>query len=291
LNQINSAIAQHSEFVEFADLVSRVFSKWKARNSSVLMGISTGTRPSIVIEALSEDLLRTFSTVDLVDKYDMYQQLMSYWTDTMQDDIYLIVTEGWQANTDLVPPELIKERHFASEQKIVAELEYEKDEIVQQIEQLVDENTGEDGLLEEVVNERGNITKTLLKARIKEIEGDHDYHDELAVLNRYLTLKDQFTLVTKNAREAQKTLATKVMSHYQMLSEDEVKQMVVRDKWIASMDSKATIEIDRISGLLAARLLVLAERYAKPLPKLLDELEILQARVDQHLLSMGYVCD
>ena len=38
---------------------------------------------------------------------------------------------------------------------------------------------------------------------------------------------------------------------------------------------------------LAGRIRELAERYATPLPKLIDEVEILAARVDEHLKKMG----
>src|SRR6266513_4133177 len=54
----------------------------------------------------------------LVDPYDVYQHLMDYWAETMQDDVYLLVLEGWksvldgQPNTDLIPQLLIVTRYF-----------------------------------------------------------------------------------------------------------------------------------------------------------------------------------
>ena len=32
----------------------------------------------------------------LVDAYDAYQQLMTYWNDTLQDDCYMISRDGWK---------------------------------------------------------------------------------------------------------------------------------------------------------------------------------------------------
>ena len=70
-----------------------------------------GDRPKALIETLSEDLLETFRpTSALIDPYDVYQHLMDYWAETMQDDAYMIVSDGWKAmpngkpNTDLIPP-------------------------------------------------------------------------------------------------------------------------------------------------------------------------------------------
>ena len=31
----------------------------------------------------------------LLDEYDVYEQLMTYWHDTMHDDVFLIMNEGW----------------------------------------------------------------------------------------------------------------------------------------------------------------------------------------------------
>jgi type I restriction enzyme M protein len=47
--------------------------------------------------------------------------------------------------------------------------------------------------------------------------------------------------------------------------------------------------IDRVSQTLTGRIRLLAERYTTPLPKLEDEVEVLAARVAEHLKRMGAV--
>jgi len=42
------------------------------------------------------------------------------------------------------------------------------------------------------------------------------------------------------------------------------------------------------SQALTGRIRQLAERYATPLPKLAEEVELLAARVDEHLKKMGF---
>ena len=92
-----------------------------------------GGKPKELFEMLSEDLLKTFQEAPLVDPYDVYQHLMDYWAETMQDDVYQIVVEGRQAvsdgqlNTDLIPPALMVIRYFATEQAAIEKLDAARD--------------------------------------------------------------------------------------------------------------------------------------------------------------------
>jgi type I restriction enzyme M protein len=72
-----------------------------------------------------------------------------------------------------------------------------------------------------------------------------------------------------------------------MLSEAEIKTLVVDDKWMARLSAAVQGELDRVSQTLTGRIRELAERYAMPLPKLTEEVETLAARVDEHLKKMG----
>ena len=88
-------------------------------------------------------------------------------------------------------------------------------------------------------------------------------------------------------KDTQKILDAKVAAKYGTLSEDEIKTLVVDDKWLTQLDSDVQSELDRVSQALTGRIRQLAERYAAPLPKLTEEVEILTARVDEHLKKMG----
>ena len=101
-----------------------------------------GSHPKQLIEVLSEDLLRVFTEARLIDRYDVYQHLMSYWTDTMQDDVYMIALDGWKANSDLIPPQLIINRYFAAEQQNIEKLEAARDAITNRLEELDEEYGG-----------------------------------------------------------------------------------------------------------------------------------------------------
>ena len=79
----------------------------------------------------------------------------------------------------------------------------------------------------------------------------------------------------------------KVFAKYGQLTVDDIKTLVVEDKWLSTLASAVQGELDRVSQTLTGRIRLLAERYATPLPQLTDEVEKLAARVDQHLKKMG----
>ncbi len=62
----------------------------------LLKGFAKDGHPKPLIETIAEDLLATFQTAPLLDAYDVYQHLMDYWAETMQDDCYLIADDGWR---------------------------------------------------------------------------------------------------------------------------------------------------------------------------------------------------
>jgi len=295
VGDIEATIFGHAEFSAFNQSVTALFGKWKKANTPKLRGIAVGGRPKALVEALSEDLLETFKKARLLDAYDVYQHLMNYWAATMQDDVYMLVQEGWKAviggkpNTDLIPEPLIVRRYFAAEQEAIEQLEVGRDAITRQIEEIAEEHGGEDGLLAEAKTDKGTLTKASVKARLAEIEDDNDAGDERKLLAEYLAFIEKESAASKQVKDAQKALAAKVAAKYPKLSEDEIKTLVVDDKWLAALAADVQSELDRVSQALTGRIRQLAERYATPLPKLTREVESLAARVDEHLKKMGAV--
>jgi len=286
---VKSVIHAHPEYKAYIQAVGELYMEWQTNNMPHLVALCIGSSPKQLIEALSEDMLRVFGEARLIDKYDVYQHLMSYWTDTMQDDIYMIALDGWKANSDLIPPQLIINRYFAADQQYIENLEAAREAITRQMEELDEEHGGEGGLLEEAKNDKGKITKASINVRLKDILTDPDATDERAMLNEYFTLLEQETEASKKIKDAQKALDAKVAARYKMLSEDEVKTLVVEDKWLTTLASDVQTELNRISQALTGRIKQLAERYATPLPRLSEEVEVLSGKVDAHLKKMGFV--
>jgi type I restriction enzyme M protein len=302
-SQIKLAIFEHPEFTRFNQSVTALFEGWKVANTERLMGIQLGDRPKLLIEVLSESLLDIFRSnahvATLIDPYGVYQHLMDYWAETMQDDAWMISTDGWQAlrpdgvnkgqpNTDLIPTALVVKRYFVAEQAEVERLEAERDKITRQIEELEEEHSGDEGLLAEAKNDKGKITAKGVKDRLKAIKADPTAAEEKQVLQQYAALADQEATASKLVKEAQRELDAKVAAKYARMTAAEVQLLVVQDKWLATLTQRVQSELDRVSQQLTGRIKQLADRYATPLPQLAQEVDALQTKVNEHLKKMGF---
>ncbi len=315
--EIKATIFNHPEFTAYNESVTKLFAKWKAANAPRLKGIAKGGKPKALIETLSEDLLDTFEKARLLDPYDVYQHLMDYWAETMQDDVYLVAGDGWREaakprlivedkekkskekpdftvgklkyKAELIPPGLIIGRYFAVEQAAIEKLETEVATLEQALEEMAEEHGGEDGLLADAKNDKDKITKASVAARLKEIKGDAEAADERKVLTEYLGLAEKAAATSGKVNDAQDALTAKVAAQYGKLTEDEIKKLVVDDKWLTTLAATVQGELDRVSQTLTGRIRQLAERYATPLPQLTGEVTALTARVEAHLKQMGAV--
>jgi type I restriction enzyme M protein len=311
-HELKATVTAHPEFKAFAERVADVFDGWRATHAPALQGIAVDDRPRELIHTLSEDLLIRFADLPLVSRYDVYQRLMDYWAETMQDDVYLIAADGWQEaarprgivedkarniketpdltigrkkyKMDLLPPALVVARYFAKEQAAVEALQAKQEAASQALEEFVEEHSGEEGLLSEATNDKGKVTKGGVKDRLKAIEGeaesDEERDEERDALERCLALIDAESDAAKAVKEAQSALDEKVLARYGKLTEAEIKTLVVEDKWLTSLRAAIDGEVQRVTQQLAGRVKELEERYAKPLPALQREVEALSAKVE-----------
>jgi len=322
--EVKPAIFGHPEFTAFHCSATKLFVQWKKASTPLLKGFAKDGHPKLLIETIAEDLLATFKTAPLLDAYDVYQHLMDYWAATMQDDCYLIAAEGWKAGaqpreirqvknkenklvwpephdfkkgkrrfkSDLIPATILIDRYFATERDGIAAIESELAAIEQQLDEKREEQSGEEGLLTEVIEgegEKQKITVKAVKTRLKEIGQDTDYADERQALEDYSTLLDKQTDAKIRLKAAQENLDAKLDAKYPTLTEDEIKALVVDDKWLATLAAAVQGELDRVSQTLTGRIRQLAERYARTLPQLTDDVATLTSRVEEHLTTMGAV--
>ena len=320
--EVKPAIFGHAEFTAFHESATKLFTKWKQINTPQLKGFAKDGHPKPLIETIAEVMLASFKNAPLLDAYDVYQRLMDYWAETMQDDCYLIADVGWKAGaqpreirqvknkegklvwpekedfkkgkrrfkSDLVPAVLLIARYFSDERNAIATCEADLAAIEQQLDEMREEHSGEEGLLAEVIEgegEKQKITAKALKIRLKEIGKDPDYADERQALEAYDALLDQQAKAKIRLKAAQDDLEAKLDAKYPTLSEDDIRTLVVDDKWLATLAAAVQGELDRVSQTLTGRIRQLAERYATPLPQLIDEVAVLAARVDGHLKKMG----
>ena len=251
----------------------------------------------------------------LLDPYDIYQCLMDYWNETMQDDVYLIVGEGWfgaaqprgivqdrkrklketpdlivkrgKYKLDLIPPALVVTRYFATEQHTIDALQAERDTAARKLEEFIEEHTGEDGLLEGALNDKGKLTKASATARLKAIRDEPNNEDEREALQRYVAFVESESKASREVKMAQAALDAQVLARYATLSESEIKSLVVEDKWLANIRAAIEIEVQRLTQRLAARIIEIEDRYARPLSELERDVEAFSVKVGRHLARMG----
>jgi len=319
---VKDSILYHPEFSAFQKKVTLLFSKWRDAITPRLTGFGKGAHPKALIETVSEVLLAAFQAAPLIDAYDVYQHLMDYWAEAMQDDAYLIAADGWvkgaqpreivqaknkdnklvwteshdylkgkrRFKSDLIPASVLIARYFAVERDAIEAIDNKLTELEQKLDEMREEHNGEDGLLSEVIEgegEKQKITAKATKARLGEIGKDSVYADERAVLESYLELLERQAEAKGKRKSAQEDLDSKIDAKYPKLREAEIKTLVVDDKWMARLDAAVQGELNRVSETLTSRIRELADRYATPLPRLASEAILLGKRVDDHLKKMG----
>ena len=99
--EIKNAIFNHPEFTAFGKKMDEVFAQWKNETVSYTQQLEKGFRPKHEIHVISENLLKHYNNKQLTDKYAMYQHLMDYWAETMQDDFYELTADGWKAGNEV----------------------------------------------------------------------------------------------------------------------------------------------------------------------------------------------
>ena len=313
--QVKAAILSHGEFQSYEERVATVLDGWCQAHAPALKRLEIDTKPKDIIRALAEDLLTRFAGLPLLDPYDVYQRLMDYWDEVMQDDVYLIATDGWgeaakprgivedkdkkfketpdltikrrKYKMDLIPPGLIVARYFADEQAAIEELQAKQEDATRELEELIEEHTGEEGLLEDAVNDKGKVTKGGVMERLKAIRYEKESDEEHDALKHCRTLIESEAEAAKVVKEAQARLDEQVLARYGALTETEIKTLAVEDKWFASIRVAVEGEVHRLTQQLAGRVKELEERYVRPLPELDQEVEAFAAKVEGHLKRMG----
>jgi|TARA_A100001518_G_C1227078_1_gene78805 type I restriction enzyme M protein len=199
--EVRAAIMEHSDFEVLSAKLDAIFACWRKANRSKMAAFDAGAHPKDLINEIAEDLLARYTGAPLIDRYDAYQHIMTYWSEVMQDDCYLIAEDGWDAgrqirelvkNSDgkfseepdltigsgkkavklkaeIIPPPLIVDRFFPVEKAELEELEAALEAVEQKITELDEEHSGEDGLFAYCRNGKGKITAGLLKERRKEL--------------------------------------------------------------------------------------------------------------------------
>lgn len=308
-NAIRNLIRQSEPFSNFIENTQGYFKTWRTQALAVLKNLSHGFSPKALILEQADGLLLHYQNKPLIDAYAIYQILMNYWQDTMQDDCYLIADDGWQAKPyrvieikkgknnqpdkeidkgwacDLIAKELLVSRYFEKQQNKINQLQETLDVAVAQRNELEEEHNTDDGIFADF----DKINAKNIKDRLKEIAHQKDAEDEKVILDQWIELFSQEKPLKDKIKEAEATLDKQVYEYYAKLTEEEIKTLVVEDKWLNTLEEQVENEINQIVQTLTNEIKTLAERYETPLFKLNQQVKHFEECVANHLEKMGFV--
>ena len=318
---IPARVTGSTEYVAFAEGTSAIVNAWWAHKRKLFVDITDTTRPNDLIHDVSEALLEDFRLRPLIDEYGVYEQLMSYWNASMHDDVALIVSEGWDcaakprpARTwkdknnkskfedahivtgvratakrwvmDLIPPEYVIARFFPTEKAELDRLVAEQDAATQAVEEYTEEHAVEEGLLWEAV-EDDKISRTLAAARLRAAKREGAEADELQALQQAIKLYDAAAAAKKAVKDATIQLEKQALAQYARLTVEDIQVLVIEDKWGGTIRGRIGAEVSALGAALITRLNVLADRYEATVGEMESALDVLNAKVMEHLAAMG----
>ncbi len=312
--KIVSTITSQAEFIEHANMVDAAYSSWKEAITPHLLELSGETHPKDVIREISESLLKAFSNVPLLDKYDVYQVLMEYWDETMQDDVYVICFGGYEAGREiayeyvtkkkkeydesaderknkiksfegrLIPKDIVAKYFFPDTVSAINNLRSQLEDVTAKKEEMAEQYSGEDGFFSTL----DDLKKSNIEAHIKEIKKDSDAKDELEALENYLKLLKVELNYKKALRQAEVDLDTRLEKRYATLTITEIKHLLLEEKWFAAIYAGIDAIHTAVSHHLSSRVIELVERYGSTLKECEDEVNVYEAKVKSHLGRMGF---
>jgi type I restriction enzyme M protein len=318
VSAVQQAVLDSDKFQQFSVEVTDQVGDWFSAHRSALASITKDTRPADLIATLGEDLLARFTKVPLLDEYDVYEQLLSYWHEAMHDDVFLIMNDGWvgaarpraviedkdrklsetpdlvigtgnranKVKADLIPPALLVAQYFGDEQIELDGLHAAAEDAAGAVDEYTAEHAVEEGLVWDAVDEKGKVTQKSVGVALKKARSRED--DEVAeALTWLLVLVKREADAKKAAKDGQATLDIATLEKYDDLSEADVKKLVLDDKWHATVSRSVEGLLASIVLDLVARIRELGERYGRTVGGLEAELNALNLRVREHLSAMG----
>lgn len=302
------------------------FSQWKDSVKRKLLNIDSRTNPKTLIRDISLSLLQTYTAAELLDNYDVYDCLLNYWNEIMQDDVYAIKVNGYEVGKEIeyeyaqktvkdangnkikvddcskiksfqgaiIPKEIIEEVYFPKELEELNAIQEQSLALESEMDEFREEESDDEGLLKEVLNEKGdNITKSALNNRIKELEKDNKkslsiYAEEYEALIQYKSKLTQKENLNKRWNNARKTLDDKIINKYKELTVKEIKDLLFNNKWMAKLEANLREEFEQIINSLSSKALFIAKRYEHTLGEIEERVAKSKAAVVEAMERMGY---
>lgn len=313
-DEVRSTIYADEEFCAYAERVDEAFEAWRLQVDEDLRDIDEFVEPKEFIAELSKLLITQFEQIELIDAYNVYEVLLSYWNETMGDDVYVVVVNGYEEAREtenikgvytsgkkkgqekvigwegvLIPKALVEKQFFSAERRKIDEAQRVADKTQSRLDELTEEQTGEDGVLFDCLNDKDAVDSKQVTAKQKKLKKSAPQSEEYKLLVEYTDLVKSVKDQNKVIKELNAELDDRVQAKYAKLTMEEIKELLVNRKWYYTIFAGIKSLYDTTSHNMASRIVELAERYENTLPQLERDVDIYEAKVKAHLERMGFI--
>ncbi|GAA7437743.1 hypothetical protein ID1001_03160 [Helicobacter pylori] len=301
-------ITKSSEFQTFHASVLSAFDRLDLLTT--FDHLKPGFNPKTLIESVCQKVLKEFEKVEILDKYGVYQLFKDYYNQVLQDDWFLLsfndfmsakelrklnplkdknkkanyleepdfVIQKTYYKSDLIPKNLIKQHFFEKEAKELEELENALNEKEAHYEEFIEEHSNEEGLFYEL-----KINESVLK---KELKNATDSEDE-KILKTALELLEAKNKALKMKNKAHEELELKAFHQYKNLKLGEIKDLIIKDKWLNSLTNALENKIQKRINAFTTTLNEIISNYSNSLLELDKEVKESESKVLEHLKDLG----
>lgn len=305
---IKELITQSLEYQTFHASVLSAFDRLDL--FTTFNDLEPGFNPKTLIESVCSRVLKEFEKVGILDKYGVYQLFKDYYNEVLQDDWFLISFNGFisakelrkltplkdknkKANyleepdfviqktyykSDLIPKNLIKQRFFEKETKELEALENALNEKEALLDEFIEEHSNEEGLFDGL-----KINESVLK---KELKNATDPEDE-KILKTALEWLEAKNKALKMKNKAYEELELKAFHQYKNLEINEIKDLIIKDKWLNSLKNALENKIQKRTNAFASALNEIIQTYSNSLLELDKEVKESESKVLEHLKDLG----
>lgn len=313
--EIKKTIFNHPQFLAYRNQLQKSFDDWTKEKQLYFEQLGKGIHPKKEISDLGDSILKTFENDALINPYDMYQYLMAYWEEVMQDDFYTIAIDGWSAGKEweremikgrkgkdgktakdktvdglegvigrMIPPDLLIREYFAKEWEAVTNFEVQIETAKAELDEIQQETEVENGIFSDL----DKVNLTSVKGLLKQRKSEKAPKEEIVVIENYINLNEAISSFNKLIKIQKETIEKLVIALYPKLTESEIKDLVINKKWGKHLEECLHEEKERMSQTLTQRIVELADRYKNTLPEMETALSEYETKVKGHLEKMGW---
>lgn len=271
--KIRQAIYNNDEFSKYGDKVEAAFIEWKQKEYPVLASLNEDVSAKELIAAAAEEIIREYAPMSLIDKYDVYQVLLAYWNETMNDDVSLIISDpdgyanarvtdkieekitqgkkkgemkevGWEGR--LIPKDIVIDAFFRNKKNAIEDVENIIAETESKLSELIENADAESALSD--VADGGKVKAKDLPAKIEELTQHVVTEETIELQNLYdmlpTTKKRLFAYVEKFP------LCKKVLNEKGNVTKKAIMDRLIIIRTVESVPESLKDDVDQLKAAL-----------------------------------------